>query len=420
MIDRVEALRYKCLRYVTEPLRPFQILVGPNASGKSTFLDLIAFLGDLIEEGPDRAVRTRARSVRELVWQGQGDEFQIAVELRLPPALQGGSWKSNHQHTHCRYEVAIGVDGNRGGTRAVGENFFLLPNRRPLTAVQPILFPTEPEPPASIMLQKHRRTPIGWKKVVSLTEEDKAHFWSETTGWNFPLRPFPDKVALALVPEDADRFAVSNWARRVLTEGVEVLALNSAAMRRPCSPMAPRAFQPDGSNLPLVVRRLQEESRPKYKEWLKHLQTILPDLVAVEVMERPEDRHLYLVAAYASGLTVPSWLISDGTLRLLALTLVAYIPAGDRVYLIEEPENGVHPSAVEAVFQSLSSVYGDQVLLATHSPVMLGLAEPEQILCFARTESGATDIVTGTEHPALRDWRGEVSLGVLYASGVLG
>jgi predicted ATPase len=184
--------------------------------------------------------------------------------------------------------------------------------------------------------------------------------------------------------------------------------------------MAPRAFQPDGSNLPLVVRALQEESRPKYNEWLKHLQTILPDLVAVEVMERPEDRHLYLVAAYASGLAVPSWLISDGTLRLLALTLVAYVPPGDRVYLIEEPENGVHPSAVEAVFQSLSSVYGDQVLLATHSPVMLGLAQPEQILCFARTESGATDIVTGTEHPALRDWRGEVSLGVLYASGVLG
>jgi predicted ATPase len=38
---------------------------------------------------------------------------------------------------------------------------------------------------------------------------------------------------------------------------------------------------------------------------------------------------------------------------LLALTLVAYVPARDRIYLIEEPENGIHPQAVETVFHSL-------------------------------------------------------------------
>ena len=253
-----------------------------------------------------------------------------------------------------------------------------------------------------------------------MTEEGKAYFRSETTEWNFPLRPGPRKAALALVPEEEDRFSISNWAKQVLTEGVQVLALNSLAMRRPCSPIAPRAFQPDGSNLPLVVRRLQEESAPKCRAWLQHVRTVLPDLEELEVRERPEDRHLYLVAVYKSGLRVPSWLISDGTLRLLALTLLAYLPAGDRVYLIEEPENGVHPRAVEAVFQSLSSVYGDQVLMTTHSPVILGLAQPEHVLCFRRTPSGATGIVSGKDHPALADWRGEVSLGILYASGVLG
>jgi len=110
---------------------------------------------------------------------------------------------------------------------------------------------------------------------------------------------------------------------------------------------------------------------------------------------------------------------SDGTLRLLALTLPAYIPELSGVYLIEEPENGIHPRAAETVFQSLSSVYDTQILLATHSPVILSMVDPEQVLCFAKTSDGATDIVSGKDHPNLRNWKGETSLGVLFAAGVL-
>ncbi len=48
MIALVEAKGYKCLRYIRQPLERFHVLVGPNASGKTTFLDVIAFLGDLL------------------------------------------------------------------------------------------------------------------------------------------------------------------------------------------------------------------------------------------------------------------------------------------------------------------------------------------------------------------------------------
>jgi predicted ATPase len=105
---------------------------------------------------------------------------------------------------------------------------------------------------------------------------------------------------------------------------------------------------------------------------------------------------------------------------LLALTLLAYTSDLSGIYLIEEPENGIHPRAVETVYQSLSSVYGVQVLMATHSPVILSMAKPSEILCFARDEHGATDIVAGDEHPKLREWHGKLDLGTLFASGILG
>lgn len=71
------------------------------------------------------------------------------------------------------------------------------------------------------------------------------------------------------------------------------------------------------------------------------------------------------------GREVPSWIVTDGTLRLLALALPAYLTEFDGIYLIEEPQNGIHPKAVATMIQSLSSVYKAQILLATHSSVIL-------------------------------------------------
>ena len=47
IVTRIEALGFRSLRYVSQRLGPFHVLVGPNASGKSAFLDVLAFLGDL-------------------------------------------------------------------------------------------------------------------------------------------------------------------------------------------------------------------------------------------------------------------------------------------------------------------------------------------------------------------------------------
>ena len=146
---------------------------------------------------------------------------------------------------------------------------------------------------------------------------------------------------------------------------------------------------------------------------------MFPDIKDIRTVLREEDRHRYVIIDYENGVAVPSWMISEGTLRLMALTLLAYAADPKGVYLIEEPENGIHPAALQAVYESLSSIYDGQVLIASHSPVLLSMAKPEQLLCFIATADG-TRIVRGSEHQALRDWRGEVSLGMLAASGILG
>jgi len=423
MIVEIEALSYRCLRYVRQPMAPFQVLIGPNASGKSTFLDVVAFLADVVreKEGVASAVADRAPDVRDLVWMRRGDAFELAVEAAIPDLLRN---RRNGAYSRVRYEVRVGVHADSQEINLLSETLWLRPDladNGEHTETQRTLFPMSPSPRETIGISSGRKAPAGWRRVLNkVPDSGNDYFRSESSDWNNLFRLGPRRSALANLPEDEEKFPVSIWFRRLLLEGVQRLALNSAALRRPSPPGSPRHFQPDGSNLPLVVNDLEERAPERLQEWIAHLRTALPDLEGVRTVERPEDRHRYLVLDYSTGLHAPSWLVSDGTLRMLALTILAYIPRLEGIYLIEEPENGIHPRAVETVLQSLSSVYSAQMLLATHSPVILSLTEPDQVLCFNRTEQGETDIVRGSAHPRLRQWRGETDLGTLFASGVLG
>lgn len=444
MISRIEALNYRGLRYVRQELRPFQVLVGPNASGKSTFLDVVALLRDFVRYGLDKALlfgidpgQGRASRFEELIFNQQGEYFDLAVEFIIPSELRKIAidldeieLRRNEERTiqrdHARYEVSFGLHSN-GEMYIRAETLWLINReRRPEEPhaldrhIQLGLFPLEPQPPYSLITSG--KTPQGWQTVVrKVAESGNDYYKAEGGKWNIMYRIGPRRAALAGLPEDANRFPISLWVRNLLLDGVRVLALNSAAMRRPVSPSLSRSFSVDGANLPLVVQDLERNHPQAFADWVAHLRTILPDLKTLSVHERPEDRHLYLAISYTSTQEpVPSWLVSDGTLRLLALTLLAYLPDQSSIYLIEEPENGIHPKALEGVFQSLSSVYSGQILVATHSPLFLSLAEPQQLLCFARNPSGAVDIVSGERHPALQNWKGQIDLATLYAAGVLG
>ncbi len=423
-ITRIEALGYRSLRSIAQPLAPFQVLVGPNASGKSTFLDVVAFLSDLVRAGVLAAIEgdvrlgigQRAPDAKQLTWMKSAQRFELAIEAEIPENRLARL--RNGKVNVCRYEVAIDV----GGPAALAaETLWLKPADPPVGPRQRMLFPEPPPAAESIVHPPRKRSPEGWKKILSRGEEtERVNFSSETSGWNNPFRLGGDKAALASLPEDEDKFPVATWFRRLLLDGVQRLVLSSEAMRRPSPPGRSRGYLPDGSNLPHVVHRLETEDPNRLSEWVDHVREALPDLESISTREREEDRSRYLLLRYRSGLEAPSWLISDGTLRLLALTLLAYAHDVSGAYLVEEPENGIHPKAVETVVQSLSSVYGAQVLLATHSPVIVSQVRPEDVLCFARTAEGATDIVSGREHPRLREWKGAVDLGTLLASGVLG
>lgn len=422
MITKIEALNFRCLRYISQPLDSFHILVGPNASGKTTFLDVISFMNKFLSNGLDAAIYERVANFQDLLWMGQGDKFELAIEAKIPQNITQMLLDYERPYDTIRYELAIGLD--RDTTQfVILEEKVLLKTSKIVEPLQRSLFPKNPILAETLISKGSRSTFATVKKVPSgndyfTTEirEGKA----KKKNWMYAFKLGPHKSALGGLPTDENTFPATTWLRNLLIEGVQTFILNSLEIRHASPPVKSRGFKPDGSNLPWVIEDLKQNNQERYNDWISHLQTALPDIVGIRTVERADDRYRYLLIKYKGGIELPSWVVSDGTLRLLALTLPAYLDLKGGIYLIEEPENGIHPRAIETVYQSLSSVYDAQILMATHSPVLLGISNAKNVLCFAKTVEGVTDIVAGNLHPALAKWQDETTLGELFASGVLG
>ena len=391
MITLVEARNYRCLRSVIAPLRAFQILVGPNGSGKSAFMDVLGFLRDLVSKNLSAAVEDRTKPIgdfRDLVWGREESGFGLSVEAEIP---EGQRLPSDvHSFSHLRYDVSVRAEPERDA---------------PLIDTETV----------ALVDRIHGET-----LTVAAQMHTHAQFFRED-GTQHPYQPEIHRKTSVLshLPPDPTGFPASIWFTNFLREGIVNVSLSTEDLHQPSTVEAEKASKLTGANLARSVFDLQEKQSESFEAWIRHLRTALPDLESVFTKVREESRLRYLVVRDHNGVELPSWTISDGTLCLLALTILAYLPEPNVVYLIEEPENAVHPTAVDTIYQSLSSLYDGQVLMASHSPILLGLAKKEQLLCFSRTPQG-TQIVPGNEHPVLQEWKGEVNLSDLFAAGVLG
>lgn len=393
MIRRIQVLNYRCLRHLDIGVRRLHLLTGPHGGGKSTLFDALAFVGDLVREGPAAAVAARTDDFRDLAWgrPREGPAFEMAVEFEIPDSCRDALPEERDFRVY-RYEVAMGCDAD--GARIEAERGILAPGARQLPA-QETLFPDPPEPPATLLSTSRP----GANTVLSKSP-DNDWFYRETSpgrAWGATrVNLGSRRSALGSLPVSPDVSPVASAVKRFLETGLKRLRLRAEAMRRPCPPaFSATAMAADGSNVPLLVRRLASCDRPSFDRWLGRLRTAVPGLEDVRVTERQPDNHARVVLRYADGPDIPAHLESSGTLRLLAVTLLDHLPARGGMYLVEEPTSGVDPEALEAVHAALSSVSGEQVLAATHSRELAGRFQPKEILEFRRGPSGETVVARG-------------------------
>jgi predicted ATPase len=397
MISAVQIKNFKGIQSLSRlKLGPFHVLVGPNGSGKSTFLDAFEFVRSCLENGPRKAVEERVPDYRDLTFMRQGGPIEIEFWLDLNGSMP------DHKDSQLHYKVTF-VDDEEAGIGVKEELLERVPAR-----------------PSLRQNQKARR-------LAGLSAKGSAFYRREDGKYIDSFAFGSAKLALSLTPPDEKRYPTANAAKAFLMEGIRFIQLNSRAMRDPCPATRPIELEPDGTNLARVVGWLVRQSNQPnllsedngLERWTNHLRYALDDLQRIDWYTREPDNAEYFTLKYAQGLECPSWLLSDGTLRMLALTLPAFLPATARIYMVEEPENGIHPKALEIALKALAAIPNAQVFIATHSPLVVQQEGREPLLCFTRGYEGVR-VMPGPKHPALKDWTGVPDLASIFSSRVLG
>jgi len=172
-------------------------------------------------------------------------------------------------------------------------------------------------------------------------------------------------------------------------------------------------------NAPWLALALQRDDADSFDRWKAHVAAALPHVTDITVKEREEDHHAYFKVSWRGGYDVTSSGLSDGTLRILVLTLLPYLPRAPRYLVAEQPEDGIHPRAIEAAMQAFEAIGDGQVIVSSHSPVVLARTTLDALLVARMAPDGSVQVVTGRKHPRLAGWKNHADLADFFAAGVL-
>ena len=177
-----------------------------------------------------------------------------------------------------------------------------------------------------------------------------------------------------------------------------LLQLDPVGLRRPSPMDADEMLLPDRSNLAAVLYRIKSEtSEPEspngaLADIAAELASVIPGVLSVDVELNDAAREYRARLGLRDGYAFATSVISDGTLRVLALMTLLYDPRHQGVLCFEEPENGIHPARLGSLMHKLRELVTDptaveidpeqplsQLLMNSHSPVVLAALRRDKL-----------------------------------------
>ena len=178
----------------------------------------------------------------------------------------------------------------------------------------------------------------------------------------------------------------------------------------------------DGGNLAAVLYRLRDEDGPRYEYICRQIARVLPVFETFDI-EEEYGRVLLRWRARDTGQTIGAHLTSDGSLRFFALATLLNLPPETlpAVMLLDEPELGLHPSAVDLVARMVRALGTDrQVIAATQSPLLVDAFDLENVIVIETDGSRSLLKTLPFGDADWKEWLEEYSVGQLWEKNILG
>jgi predicted ATPase len=182
-----------------------------------------------------------------------------------------------------------------------------------------------------------------------------------------------------------------------------------------------KIVEPNGQNLVAVLHTLYTEDKEFRTSLDRAMRAAFGDEYEELTFPPAADQRIQMRLRWRSLSKAQSAAdLSDGTLRFLFLLTLLLNPQAPSVLVIDEPENGLHPSMLPIIAELANELSEtSQIIFTTHSPQFLDAFEDEAPTTTVVSCSKGETILKTLEGSKLKAWLGEYSLGSLYKSGEL-
>jgi predicted ATPase len=383
MLKRVKIQGYKSLEDVEVQLQPLSVLFGPNASGKSNFLDALQLLSRI-------ATSRTLKEAFDPPYRGTPlESFTFGLE----------GMKSLRDRERVSFSIEVDIELSQPVIESVNNEIAELKEARITEYVK--------EKYLRYHLEVEMLPKLGTQRVASesLMPLDKEHAPNRSRvfiQWNgtgkhlhiegrraYRLEYLDHSILSRTLYPDQSPHVVA--VRRELERWLFFYLEPRERMRIPTPVKEVRHIGLMGEEIAAFLNTLRALDEKQFNAVEKALHLIIPSITDIDVSVNDSG---FVELKLMQGQTpIPASVLSEGTLRILGLLVLGSAQESPTLLGFEEPENGIYPDRLDLIARLLTTLSYDttQVVVTTHSPTLLDLL-PQEALYVFRMKNGRTFI----------------------------
>jgi predicted ATPase len=383
-------------------LGPLNFVVGANASGKTNLISALHFLQNAVLQNAEFAVNELGgiTEVRNKILRGRKVPKPLKLDFRMDFTNFDEVRVKVHKDRELRflnftYSVNLDLRSDSGLPEVDSEN---------LTAA----IKDEQEQTLNYRLQRNKRE----VEIIDPTEGK---------GQSYKIKvPEQETTRLALgvgffsIPCVVLREIIANW---------RFYNISPHLARVPSKETPDADLGPSGENLAVILHKLEQQNgKGAIDSITAGLKSTVSGFRGIKTMQLPiEGQWAFQVLEEKIRGTINPNSVSDGTIRLLALMVIAnWTAKHSPLIAIEEPENGVHPHLTEHLVGILrAAAENRQFIVTTHNPTFLDYLEPNEVILCDKVD-GFTKLRRASDIPEIKNFKKHFRLGELWVQGTLG
>ena len=415
MIENITLENFKSFQKATLPLAPLTLLIGANAAGKSNAIEALRILSWLADGKRLTAIQSSVQQSDQVV-RGRVQDLGYCQEKTF--TLSYTSLCNSLAYT-LKLSLELGKDETLHIIQESMKEFFSI-SSPPLYEVKQAA-----NGGGNDLQVAYNNFAKGGIKPNILCSDQFAIFTQLDSGSRFQSK---HKESIKRIPPIARRFVES-------LKNVLFLDPHPSLMRG-YSFKSEKKLEGDGKNLSSVLFHLcggGKERRDEHKENYRHILEFIRSLPEQDIQDLdfligPRDEvMIQLVETFGPKKQIyDASLLSDGTLRVLAVAAALLSSPKNATVVIEEIDNGVHPSRAKQLLEKISELANERglrVLLSSHNPALLDAlpdeAIPHVVFCYRDKQNGSSRLVQLQNIPDYPELIVQGGVGHLMTTGIL-